>query len=132
MKYLLDTNTCIRFLNARSEALVERLSFTPDEQICVCSIVKAEMFFGSIKSRDPVRTRAIQERFFSRYTSLVFDDRCADFYANIRADFERAGKPIGPNDLLIASIALAHNLIVVTANESEFIRVKGIQVQNWE
>lgn len=64
MKYLLDTNTCIRFLNARSEALVERLSFTPDEQICVCSIVKAEMFFGSIKSRDPVRTRAIQERFF--------------------------------------------------------------------
>jgi len=111
MSFLLDSNTCIQFLNRRSEPLIRRLTDTPDEEILVCSVVKAELFFGARKSRDPQRSRQVQERFFERYSSLPFDDEAALTYADIRAHLERAGTPIGSNDLLIASIARSHDLV---------------------
>lgn len=132
MKYLLDTNTCIRFLNKRVPVLIQRFVDTPDEDICVCSIVKAEMFFGSMKSQHPERNRAIQEKFFARYPSLSFDDAAAYVYADIRRNLEQRGTLIGPNDMLIASIARANHLILVTANEREFSRIEGLEIENWE
>ena len=66
MKYLLDSNTCIRFLNRRSSEVIDHLTDTPDEDIFVCSIVKAEMFFGSEKSARRERNLAVQRAFFSR------------------------------------------------------------------
>ncbi len=132
MRYLLDTNTCIRFLNARAPRLIERLTQTPDKDICVCSVVKAEMFFGAQKSRQRAKTRSIQEQFLSRYHSLVFDDKAADSYAIVRVELERQGKLIGPNDLMIAAIALANGCILVSANEDEFRRVPDLRLENWE
>jgi tRNA(fMet)-specific endonuclease VapC len=132
MKYLLDSNTCIRFLNQRSPLVVDRLIETPDEDISVCSIVKAEMFYGSQKSLRRERNLAVQRAFFSRYVSLPFDDLAADQYALIRADLEGRGQLIGANDLLIAAIARAHDLTLVTHNTAEFSRVGGLQLEDWE
>lgn len=132
MKYLLDSNTCIRFLNQRSQVVVDRLTETPDEDIFVCSIVKAEMFYGSQKSLRRERNLAVQRAFFSRYVSLPFDDLAADQYALIRSDLEERGQLIGANDLLIAAIALAHDLTLVTHNTAEFSRVRGLQMEDWE
>ncbi len=78
MRVLLDSNTCIRFLNKRSPKLIESLVDMGDEDVFVCSVVKAEMFYGSAKSRDPQRNREVQSTFFSRYRSLPFDDRAAE------------------------------------------------------
>jgi tRNA(fMet)-specific endonuclease VapC len=132
MKYLLDTNTCIQFLNKRSQALIDRLTETPDDDVLVCSIVKAEMFFGSLKSARRERNLVVQRAFFSRYASLPFDDAAAEKYAEIRADLEARGRPVGANDLMIAAIALAHDLTLVTHNTSEFSRVTKLGLEDWE
>lgn len=95
MKYLLDTNTCIQFLNQRSQKLIDRLTDTPDEDIFVCSVVKAEMFYGSEKSARRERNLAVQRAFFARYVSLPFDDAAAERYGLLRADLEQRGQSIG-------------------------------------
>ena len=66
------------------------------------------------------------------FACLPFDGRAADAYGSIRADLEREGRPIGPNDLLIAATALAHSLTLVTHNTSEFNRVPGLSLVDWE
>jgi tRNA(fMet)-specific endonuclease VapC len=132
MKYLLDTNTCIRHLNQRSEAITQHFVSVSDSQIAICSIVKAELYFGAAKSRMSETTLLRQRAFAERFVSLPFDDMCAAQYARIRADLELAGTLIGSNDLLIASIALANGLILITHNLREFGRVTGLQLEDWE
>jgi tRNA(fMet)-specific endonuclease VapC len=88
--------------------------------------------YGSAKSRNPARSAAIQRAFLNRDVSLPFDDVAAEQYAPVRAALESAGRPIGAYDLLIASIALAHGLTVVTHNVARFSRVPGLSVEDWE
>ena len=92
----------------------------------------AELFFGAAKSVDPGKTLRRQREFLERFPSLPFDDAAARTYGPIRANLERAGKLIGGNDLLIASIALANGLTLVSHNVSEFSRVPGLVVEDWE
>jgi tRNA(fMet)-specific endonuclease VapC len=132
MKYLLDTNTCIRYLNRRSTFIIRKLGSLSPDDIAVCSIVKAEMFAGAGKSNTPQQTRAKQEFFLNRFVSLTFDDKAADVYGTIRAQLEKAGTPIGPLDTLIAAIALTNSLILVTHNTGEFGRVAGLKFEDWE
>jgi len=71
------------------------------------------------------------ERFLAPFVSLPFDDRCAERYAALRADLAGRGQLIGPNDMLIAATALAHDLILVTHNTREFSRVVGLKIEDW-
>jgi tRNA(fMet)-specific endonuclease VapC len=105
MKYLLDTNTCIRHLNRRSPAIIDKLATLPPDEIAVCSVVKAELFAGAQKSQQPTRTLQRQRAFLDQFVSLPFDDAAADQFGRIRAVLEAAGTPIGPYDLQIAAIA---------------------------
>ena len=132
MRWMLDTNACIRYLNGRSLALKNRVDAAGPSNLVVCSVVKAELFFGAAKSNDPARTRGKQEHFLSRFVSLPFDDHAADAYASIRALLFAAGSPIGPNDLLIASIAVTNGVTLVTHNISEFSRVPNLLYEDWE
>jgi tRNA(fMet)-specific endonuclease VapC len=101
MTYLLDTNTCIRYLNGRAAGIRQRLASLQPDDIAVCSVVKAEMYFGALKSSNPGRSLVIQRLFLDQFASYSFDDRAAEIYGNTRAQLERRGTPIGPNDLLI-------------------------------
>ena len=132
MRYLLDTNVCIRYLNGQSQAIKTRLERSDPLSVSLCSVVKAELLFGAAKSRASQQTRSRLDRFLQPFESLPFDDRAANQYARIRAQLERHGTPIGPNDLMIAAIALAHDAIFVTANSREFARVEGLQWEDWE
>jgi tRNA(fMet)-specific endonuclease VapC len=132
MKYLLDTNVCIQYLNERSKSLTERLDSTPTSDIAVSAVVKAELYYGATKSNYGVKTLTRQERFLEEFTSLPFDDAAARVYGEIRTRLERAGTPIGAMDLLIAAIALANSLILVTHNTREFGRIAGLQVEDWQ
>lgn len=132
MSWLLDTNACIRYLNGRAPKLRERVDASKESDIVVCSIVKGELFFGAAMSNDPARTLANQQRFLSRFTSHIFDDRCCETYARIRADLTRKGKVMGPNDLLIAATAMANGATLVTHNVEEFSRIGGLAVEDWE
>ncbi len=128
---LLDTNTCIALLNGTSAEVIDRFRRSAPASLVVCSVVRAELAFGARKSRRTAETLANVERFLAPLTSVPFDDRAADQYGVIRAELERAGTPIGGNDLLIAAIARAHDLTVVTRNRSEFERIAGLRVESW-
>ncbi|MEO0684643.1 MAG: type II toxin-antitoxin system VapC family toxin [Cyanobacteria bacterium J06649_11] len=132
MKYLLDTNVCARYLNGKSPAIRERIRATNKNDIAVCSIVKAELFYGAMRSNNPQKTLANQQQFLNLFVSLPFDDNAAVVYGEIRAELTALGTPIGPNDFQIAAIALANNLILVTHNVREFNRVNGLKIEDWE
>lgn len=132
MKYSLDTNTCIRYLNRRSEALRQKLPTIPAREIVVCSVVRGELVYGAAKSQTPDVSVAKQYHFLEPYISLPYDDQAAFVFGQIRAALDKAGTPIGAYDLQIAAIALVHHLIVVTHNTREFSRVAGLRIEDWE
>lgn len=132
MIYLLDTNTCIAYLRGRTPSIRQRLQALSPNDVAVCSVVKAELFYGSMKSNNPTQALRQQQIFLNSFVSLPFDDQATLVYARIRAQLERAGTPIGSYDLLIAAIALANNLILVTHNTREFGRVEGLAIEDWE
>lgn len=132
MRYLLDTNVCVRYLNGRSAAIRQRLRTMVLADITVCSVVKAELFYGAYRSNDLQVTLARQQEFLNLFVSLPFDDEAALVYGEIRAQLAALGTPIGPNDFQIAAIALANNLTLVTHNTREFSRVSGLQLEDWE
>lgn len=130
--WLLDTNACIRYLNGRAPRLRQRLDAVDPDQICVCAVVKAEMFAGAMRSRNPEKSLAVQYAFFERFVSFPFDDSAAKEYGRIRSAIWNAGTPVGPNDLMIAAIAKANGATLVTHNTAEFGRVPGLSIEDWE
>ena len=131
MRYLADSNVWIQFLKRRNSAATARLQKTPAADIAVCSIVWAELLHGARKYEAPADRVSRVQAALSPYVSLPFDNAAAEHYAEIRDSLERSGTIIGANDLLIASIARAHNLTVATGNVDEFSRVPGLQVEDW-
>ena len=132
MRYLLDTNVCVVYLNGRSQSVRNRLLATPTEEIAVCSVVKAELFYGAFRSNNPTQTLERQQAFLWRFVSLPFGDEAALLAGRIRAVLAGVGTPIGSYDLQIAAVALANNLALVTHNTREFKRIDGLQVEDWE
>lgn len=130
--FLLDTNLCIQILTKRSPHIQQRfLQHSPGE-IALCSIVKAELLYGARHSQRVEANLQLLQTFFQPLQSLVFDDRCAEEAGQIRADLAAQGRPIGPNDLLIASIARVHDAVLVTHNTNEFSRVTNLRLIDWE
>lgn len=130
--FLLDTNVCIRIITGRSPAVVDRLGIHHPSEIRLCSIVKAELVYGAYRSSHPAENLRVVAKFAAPFDSLPFDEPCSDIYGRIRADLAALGKPIGPNDLMIAAIAVRNGLTLITANVSEFGRVPGLRWENWE
>lgn len=132
MKYMLDTNICIRIINNRSPIARLKLQAHDASEIVVCSIVRAELSYGASKSQTPEITRRKHEFFLSPFATLPFDDLVVGIYGKIRTQLEHAGTPIGPLDMQIAAIAVTHNLVLVTHNTREFSRVPDLQLEDWE
>ncbi|WP_373530150.1 PIN domain-containing protein [Nostoc sp.] len=95
MIYLLDTNACIIYINGRNINLRRRLENNSDLDIVICSIVKAELFYGAKRSNNPVRSLALQKVFLSRFTSLPFDDIAAEIFGDICSHLANLGTTIG-------------------------------------
>lgn len=132
MIYLPDTNVWIGYLNPGQSPVKQKIITLSPADICFCSVVKAELFFGAYKSLKKEENLALLNMLSSRFISLPFDDNAAKSYGRIRADLAASGRPIGPNDLLIAAIALANKVTLVTHNTDEFGRVAGLKIEDWE
>mgnify|MGYP006302265141 FL=1 len=129
--YYLDTNTCIYYLNGRSQAVRNKILSTPPLEIGIPSVVKAELIFGAFKSQRRAETLENVEDFLKPFEVVPFNDEATYAYAEIRSEIEKSGQLIGPNDTLIAAIARCHQAILVTNNQKEFTRVPGLLVENW-
>ena len=130
LRYLLDTNLCIRVLRDRPPEVRERFNLEADG-LCISAVVLTELLHGAAKSGRPEHNRAEVERFAARLEVLPFDEAAADHAADIRATLERRGQAIGGYDLLIAGHARSRGLTVVTGNLSEFGRVDGLRCEDW-
>ncbi|MBD2597370.1 type II toxin-antitoxin system VapC family toxin [Nostoc spongiaeforme FACHB-130] len=132
MIYLLDTNTCIQYLTGRNINVINKFKVTPRQNICLCDVVKAELYYGACRSSKKEQNLALYELFFSKYISLPFDGKSARIYGEIRSELSKLGTPIGAYDFQIAAIALANELILVTHNIKEFQRVRDLKLEDWE
>lgn len=131
MAWLLDTNAWIHYLKDPGSRIRAGLEKHGPDEIVVCAVVKAELLHGALKYGVPERRTAIVHEMLAPYRSLPFDDAAAEHYARIRHELEESGVRIGPHDLLIAAICLAHGCTLVTSNVSEFQRVRGLGVVDW-
>ena len=131
MRYLLDTNTIIFALKDALGKSALRIGEAAHDDVAICSVVEAELYHGATKYGRPTRRKAALDAFLAPFQSLPFDSACVPEYARICDHLEGQGSRIGGNDLLIATIALTHDLIVVTHNSGEFKRVPGLRVEDW-
>lgn len=131
MKYLLDTNVCVDYLGGRHAPVAARIQRSSPDDLRLSSVVVAELRYGADRSAHPRANHARLDTLVGEIESLDFDLRAAATYGRVRAGLEAAGRPIGPNDMLIAAHALSRGLVLVTDNVREFRRVTGLKVENW-
>ena len=131
MSYLLDTNVCIAFLAGKDSSVREKLLSVAPTEVSLCSVVKAELYYGARRSAQVERNLDRLAEFFEAFESLPFDDAASAHYGLLRTELESLGTPIGANDLMLASIALACQATLVTRNQREFLRVPALAVTSW-
>jgi tRNA(fMet)-specific endonuclease VapC len=129
--YLLDTDMCIYIINKHPKSVVEKICGLEPNDVRISSITVAELEYGASKSGRRDQNRAALYNFLSPFEVLSFDSRDAEIYGIIRAELERRGEVIGPYDMQLAAQALARDLIFVTNNIAEFIRIKRLKLENW-
>jgi len=129
--YMLDTNICIYVLQERSKRL--RNKFKAKKDLCISSVTYAELCFGIENSAPSLRSeRWEQLNLFTRLLRIeALDWNAGRHYGVLRAWLKEQGKPIGNNDLFIASHALSMGAVLVTNNVCEFARVPDLVVENW-
>ncbi len=131
MKYLLDTNVCIDYLNASHPNVVERFRKASPEDLCLSSVVVAELRYGADKSSRKERNHEKLDVLTAEIRCVGFDADAARSFGRVRAALETKGMPIGPYDMMIGAQALALGCILVTDNVDEFRRIEGLEVENW-
>lgn len=131
MNYFLDTNICIYFLKGKNDKIENNIKKLNPNRIKIPSIVKAELLLGALKSQNPKKNQGTILNFLDPFEIIGFNDIESEIYPEIRYDLELKGLPIGPNDLIIASIVISNNGILVTNNEKEFSRIKSLKLENW-
>lgn len=134
MKYLLDSNACIGWMRNNRPRIVARIQIESASNIVLCSVVLGELLYG-VERSDPIhrpKTAATLQQLRERFASLPFDDSSAEQYGILRADLTSRGLIIGGNDMMIAATAIAHGLTLVTHNTSEFGRIPGLLIEDWQ
>ena len=130
-RYLLDSKIVIYFRQKRSEAIMRRFAQLRPGEAALSVIAYGELLYGAIKSSAPSNAITRLHNLIQELRPLPLPESAGETYGRIRADLEVRGEMIGNNDLWIAAHALAAELTLVTNNEKEFRRVRGLKIQNW-
>jgi tRNA(fMet)-specific endonuclease VapC len=130
LKFLLDTNIISYAFRNQGQCRL-RIQAVPDSQICISSISYFELTYGLALMPRPQALEQYCQSLKQRYGCMDLDLASAELAGQLRAQLRLVGTPIGEYDLLIAGIALANKLTLVTHNTSEFSRVPGLQLEDW-
>ena len=128
--FLLDTDICIYAIKAMPR-VVQRLRDVQVDGLYLSVMTLHELLYGAERSRSTQQALTLLKEFVAPFTVLDVNSAVAAHAAKHRATLARQGTPIGPYDLLIAATALAHDLVLVSNNMREFMRIDGLQVENW-
>jgi tRNA(fMet)-specific endonuclease VapC len=130
-RYLLDTNICIHIRQKRPEEVLRRFRKLRPGEAALSVITYGELLCGAAKSAHRVAALERLRELVQLLPALSLPESAAEAYGSIRTELEAKGEMIGNNDLWIAAHAVAAGLTLVTNNESEFRRVRGLKIQNW-
>lgn len=128
--YLLDTDIVSGLVRHPQVRVAQRIAAVGEDRVCTSINVAAELRYGAAKKASARLTQQL-EALLGVLETVPFEAPADAAYGILRAELERAGRLIGPNDLLIAAQVHALGYALVTANENEFGRVPGLQVENW-
>lgn len=131
MRYILDTDICIYIIKKKPEQVLKKLAKLASTDIAISAVTLSELIYGAEKSQHKEKNLEALTGFLVPIEILAWDESAAKSTGEIRAVLEKSGKVIGPYDLQIAGQALSLNLTLVTNNEKEFSRVKGLKIENW-
>jgi len=131
MKYMLDTNICIYLIKQKPPKVLKRFKTHAIGDIGISSITLAELRYGVSKSRHVEKNRLALDEFILPLEIADFDEKAAQEYGTVRADLEKAGKPIGSMDMLIGAHALAFGATLVTNNTKEFKQIRNLKIADW-
>jgi tRNA(fMet)-specific endonuclease VapC len=130
-RYLLDTNICIYIRQKRPEEVLRRFRKLRPGEAALSVITYGELLYGAAKSAQRIAALERLRELVQLLPALSLPESAAEAYGSIRAELEARGEMIGNNDLWIAAHAVVAGLTLVTNNEREFRRVRGLKVQNW-
>ena len=128
-RYMLDTNT-VSYLVRQHPVVMRRVANVPVESTCISAITAGELLYGLMRLPDARRLHRTVTEFLRRVDVLPWEDRTAARYGTLKADMERRGNALGPLDLLIASHALAVEVVLVTSDRA-FNRVVDLRIEDW-
>ena len=130
-RFLVDTNTIIYIRRNTPASVRERFGKLQQGEAVASVITYGELMYGVSKSKQKEAAIAILQAMMQVLPPVPLPAAAGAIYGEVRAELESRGKIIGNNDLWIAAHALAAGLILVTNNEREFRRVKGLKIHNW-
>jgi tRNA(fMet)-specific endonuclease VapC len=130
-RFLLDTNICIYIRRKKPEGVLRRFRGLKQGEAALSVITFGELVYGAEKSGQRAAALELLRELARVLPVMALPETVADAYGTMRAELERKGQMIGNNDLWIAAHARAAGLTLVTNNEREFLRVRGLKVENW-
>ena len=130
MNFLLDTNICSTHLK-RPAGLMHRF-VQHSGGLCISTIVLAELYTWAYLRKDAVEAvRRIEDDLLTDVIVLDFDPACANRFGTVRAELLQVGISVSRLDLLIASVALVHDLTLVTHNTADYRHIPGLRLEDW-
>ncbi len=131
LRYLLDTDICIYITKRKPMSVFNKFEQLDVGSVGMSVVTYGELVYGVGKSSRPKKTMAFLEELIGLIPPLPLSTEVAKHYGKTRNHLAKKGKPIGNNDIWIASHALAMGLILVTNNQKEFLRVPKLKIENW-
>lgn len=134
MTHLLDTNAWAVYLRGKNARMTARIQAHRPDDLVLGSVVLGELYYGAYHSgaAHVAHNLVLLHQLLTTFPVVPFDRAAAEEYGKVRESLSARGLLIGPNDLLIAATALAHGLILVTHNTTEFSRVPGLKLGDWQ
>lgn len=130
MKYLLDSDTIIYYLNG-DRNLADKIAKVPSGQLCTSTINEAELFYGAYNSKHVRGNIDLLKRFLTFFEIVAFNEESANMYGKIKSILNKKGELIADMDLCIAAIAMSHKMTLVSNNTKHFERIEGLKLENW-
>jgi tRNA(fMet)-specific endonuclease VapC len=130
MTYLLDTDICIYWMK-NINSVRDKIQQIGWEQIYICNITVAELYFGAYNSQKVAENLTRAENFIQDISVISLDDNAVKKFGELKAELRKIGQSVADFDLLIASVALTRNYVLVTNNIRHYIRVPELKLENW-
>lgn len=129
-RYVLDTDTCIYWLNG-DKSIEAHIVRAPVDQVSITSITECELYYGAFKSARVAENLKVLERLRATLSTIHTTSEVAPIYGAMKASLEKQGRRLDDADMLIASCAMAAGAVLVTNNTKHFRRIDGLTLERW-